>query len=334
MDSFAFTRLYGPWLEELLKGAAAPPQTRADCNHCVMCTELRPPDPHDYYFNPGIRCCGYMPELPNFLVGGILEDGSASFAAARAQFEQEAVKMVVVPRTVAPTEWSSFMQKIRPFGQTPRILCPYSVRDRDGSPTCGIWPYRNAICMTWFCRYDRMQTGERFWLELRRLLLAVEKELADWCVQQLEWKPLEFPKNVREAAWGNWAGREREFYMESHRLAARLRWDDVFRIGGAPAEEHRDKLFRALKRLAATALPAAVHPGKVSRELLGNGFARVWAYSRFDPVDIPEETLNLLHYFDGCSTQSALDRIRREEGVELEEATVFTLLDAGILTAT
>lgn len=325
--SFAFPRLYAPWMEELLQGAAVPAQSRSDCAHCVMCAELQPPDPNDYHFHPRVRCCGYMPDLPNFLAGAALLDD-----CCRSQFEREAIKAVVLPSGVAPSGWYSFMQRIKPFGQLEALLCPYSSFE-GGVPGCGIWPHRNAICATWFCRYDRRVTGESFWLELRRLLLKIEKAMAAWCIKVLQWEALPFPRNEREAAWGNWSGREREFFIACYHRVAGLKWHEVLAIGGAEAAEQTEQVARALQRLANNNLPTRLGPGKFTYQELPNGFVRVWGYSRFDPIDLPEETFQLLSHFDGSSTETVLARTRLEKEIAPTEATVQLLIDAGLLIA-
>ena len=83
-----FPPLYSRWLAELLPGPI-PRETRATCNDCAMCA----PDGHQdgaekEYFDPAIKCCTYVPEIHNFLAGGVLSDDDPSAQPGRATVEK------------------------------------------------------------------------------------------------------------------------------------------------------------------------------------------------------------------------------------------------------
>jgi hypothetical protein len=58
----------------------------------------------------------------------------------------------------------------------------------------------------------------------------------------------------------------------------------------------------------------------------------LWAPpSTLPPLEVARAVLDVLPYFDGGSTDEALARIRRDEGVEVERALVGKLVDFGLL---
>src|ERR1017187_5837796 len=66
--------LYAQWITELL-GGAIPRELRATCDACAMCArEEQKTASASYFFDPVVKCCSYVPDLHNFLVGRILSD--------------------------------------------------------------------------------------------------------------------------------------------------------------------------------------------------------------------------------------------------------------------
>ena len=59
--------------------------------------------------------------------------------------------------------------------------------------------------------------------------------------------------------------------------------------------------------------------------------ARVATYSEIDPLDVPKRLLDVLHYFDGRSTDDALRAIHEERGLRIAGGVVRKLCDFGIL---
>jgi hypothetical protein len=63
-------------MAELL-GGIIPRESRASCDNCAMCAvggAGQQSAPRAYFFDPLVKCCSFVPDLPNFLVGGILSD--------------------------------------------------------------------------------------------------------------------------------------------------------------------------------------------------------------------------------------------------------------------
>ncbi len=74
---------YAGWMDELL-GGPIPMEIEATCDDCAMCADssIRPGD-LDFVFNSKTKCCTYIPELPDFLVGCMLNNENSDFAAGR-----------------------------------------------------------------------------------------------------------------------------------------------------------------------------------------------------------------------------------------------------------
>lgn len=58
-------------MRELL-GASLPGEPRSTCERCAM-AEGPPPDPGPHFL-ADVKCCTFVPNLPNFIVGRILRD--------------------------------------------------------------------------------------------------------------------------------------------------------------------------------------------------------------------------------------------------------------------
>ncbi|HET9234949.1 MAG TPA: hypothetical protein VFP10_12480, partial [Candidatus Eisenbacteria bacterium] len=70
----ALPPLYAAWMEKILPGKI-PSENNATCDNCAMCApEDQTPQSSGFFFDPHVKCCSYLPELYNFLVGGILAD--------------------------------------------------------------------------------------------------------------------------------------------------------------------------------------------------------------------------------------------------------------------
>ena len=201
------------------------------------------------------------------------------------------------------------------------------------------------------------KTAEAFWREaLKPMLDTVEQDLAVWCALELDlgldalrtiadsgdwsWpdEPLttEALDNRVDAdtyakVWGQWAGREAEFFRRSAELVSRLTWSQVLDICGPRTRALADLTRDAFAKLKSDDLPATVSVGEISIVHAGPETAQVVSYSPYDPVDVPNVVLAHLHLFDGRTTEEAIDAIEAKSGVRLERALVTKLADFGVL---
>lgn len=316
VDAYVLPPLYTAWLAEWLPGTVRG-EPRSTCSDCSMCRKMVPETPSDVYFNPAVKCCSFMPTLPNFLVGAILKDQSPDFADRRAQFEREAEKVVITPLGIRAPASYQWLHDIKTFGKSDILRCPY-YRDEQGG-SCSIWEYRNAVCSTWFCKFERGRTGYEFWASVKALLTALENTLSFHFALQLGADPQ--ADAALDAAWGPWAGRARDFYRECSNRVVPLRWSRLMEIGGPEVRKLADACASAFASLGRAEVPGNLRIGAIRSEALGNGSLRVWGYSRYDPLDL------------GPDTAAALSELEKNPGaaVNLPPSVVQELIDKGIV---
>jgi hypothetical protein len=310
-------------------------------------------------FSPDTKCCTYVPDLPNFLVGRILDDQDPAFADGRATIEQRIdARVGVTPLGLArpPVHQLLYTQGgPQVFGRAKTLRCPHYRADAGGA--CGVWRHRNAVCATWFCKHVRGATGQRFWHSLEQLLTIAERELSRWCLLQAGVEATVLARllprgsdrrasgpridaaaldgGVEDAAyadvWGTWHGRERELFGRAASLVSDLRWPDVLRIGGASVDALAHILVDAYQRHAGDDIPARLVVGPFQTAVAGRERVRVVTYSVLDPLELPRLLVDVLPYFDGRPTSDALARIRAERRINVQPDLVRRLVDFGLL---
>lgn len=174
------TPRYDAWMAELL-GELPPQESRATCGNCPMTLPGRP-------FSTSTKCCTFVPDVPNYLVGDILADVAAETSDGRRSMESRiAVGSGVTPLGVFKPQLYALVYDrtargpSNAFGVGQQLLCPH-YQSETGS--CGIWTHRNSVCTTWFCRHERGNLGKPFWEAVKDLLTRVETGLAWWCVTE------------------------------------------------------------------------------------------------------------------------------------------------------
>jgi Fe-S-cluster containining protein len=313
--------LYARWMTDLLP-AGIEPERRSTCDSCAMAP--REDDaPRVLRYHPHLKCCTYYPELPNFVAGHILLDPEApgrGHLEARLRGAPRVTPMYVARPPLFDTVYRQAARTT--FGTIEKLRCPYLTADA----RCGIWRHREGVCATYFCAHNRGAVGEQFWASLRRLLSAVEKQLATWCVLQLDLGDAGLAALAAEAPatldasdvmdrvwddearaqhqrrWGRWAGRERELYEAAARLTAGLTWGEVVAIGGARVALLSRMVVAAHAALTAAQVPAALRVGSHRVARTADGRLRFIAYSEADVLEVPAEVGPALARFDGRPT--------------------------------
>ena len=347
--------LYLPWVQEALGGLPADEQT-ATCQSCAML----PPDgaaaeeTDALFFDPRSKCCTYIPELPNFLVGRILLDTTPEAAPGRASIVAriEAGLQVTPLGLGKPPDFAVLYRTNTGelFGRAVDLRCPHYLTDSGG---CGIWRHRMSTCGTWFCKYDRGEVGRHAWDSIRQLLRVVERALAVHCVRTLApharaLKRAQAESPVREphlraadlggrldadehrAVWGSFAGREQAFFEACGRIAGQLSWSELRSLGGAELDLAVDVARTALEASQSRALPKAVRLAPITVSAVDADSVVCNTYSAYDPLTLPRVLFDLLHLFDGRPTSQALAAISRA-GIDLDRKVVRKLLDHGAL---
>jgi len=310
-----------------------------------------------YYFDSVIKCCTYIPELPNFLVGRILSDNDPGAEAGRATvIKRIADRVGVTPMGLAQPAVFSLLYhgSEQSFGRSRTLRCPHYI---DEGGRCGIWRHRDATCATWFCKHVRGNLGYAFWREsLHRLLSAIESDLARWCFLEMHPSNELLEQLIGTAAWtsstekvtgeslnntvnpetyarlwGEWRGRETEFFHGCANLVSRLSWTDVLAISGPGAKAYARLTKQAYQRLISSDLPPALKVGSMQLVQIQHGVTRINTYSSYDPLDVPQVVMELLPYFDGRATEVALSSIEEERGVRLDLDLICKMVDFGLL---
>ena len=346
----ALPPLYAPWLREVT-GGPIPGETKATCDHCVM---LPSPGsaPQAVYFHPATKCCAFQPDLPNYLAGRILNDEDPSMAEGRASLERRIERrLAVTPGGAGSGGVFKMLYRNTPnvFGRAPALRCPY-LSPQGG---CGVWRHRPGVCATWYCKHVRGETGLRFWKLTDKLLREVESDLALWCLAELraglagladlaperrdqpDVSELDGEVNAPRyrRLWGEWEGREADFYRACAALVEPLSWERVEAICGPRVRVLASLVRDAYENLVSDAIPERLKLGEVRLAGVAEGKLRIIAYSEFDPLLIPQKLAAVLGYFDGRPTEDALAAILNEQGLSLAPALVRRMVDFGVLAA-
>jgi hypothetical protein len=342
----ALPPLYDHWLR-VITGGPIPAETKATCDHCAM---LPPPGEvaTATYFHPVTKCCAFQPHLPNFLAGRILSDPDPSMAAGRKELEKRiARRTAMTPGWAGPGAVFSLMYRNTPnvFGRAPELRCHFLTPNGD----CGVWKHRPGVCATWYCKHVRGDTGFRFWRLADKLLRQVEHELTLWCLAELRTGSAEAAEidsgsapHVSELGgeidwaqyrelWGDWAGREMDFYRACARLVDPLAWVQVEQICGPRVRILAALLRDAYAHLTSEAIPERLQLGEFHFSGVDGRGYRVVSYSPYDPLVMPDALARVLHHFDGRPTEEALEAILRQEGMRVDLTLVRRMVDFGIL---
>lgn len=358
--------LYAAWMNDLLAGAI-PLETKSTCSNCAMAapagTVISEKNAADF-FDPDLKCCTFLPTLPNFLIGRILLDDNPAAAQGRATvLSRMGASLAVTPLGMAEPAVHSLIYAEGAhagFGHSKSLLCPHylpgdSAEGAEHKGQCGVWKNRNAVCATWFCKHDRGATGKHFWTALQQLLMTAEKDLSVWCVAEmgLEGAALKvlFPprqpsskeaftaealdnrinQKHHQALWGEWYGREREFFQACAQRVNALTWADVLRVCGPTLRVQARLLLQRYDNLVNPTLPPRLTLNNLNVIKLDNTSMRFGTYSALDPLQMPRTLLAALPHFDGRDVDEVTAEIMDKEKLRLTPSLLQKLVDFGIL---
>src|SRR4051812_33316367 len=183
----AFPTLYRPLLPVLFD-REVPVEEKATCRNCAMCPGgsaqiVEPADGQSHLFRPDTKCCTYEPKLPNYLIGALLSDDSPELAEGRRRMEARIDGGVgVTPQWLKPpARYALLYQNARnAFGRAASLRCSFYL---EGG--CSIWPYREAVCSTFFCKHVAGLDGRKLWMSAKTYLSILEIQLARYTLLQL-----------------------------------------------------------------------------------------------------------------------------------------------------
>lgn len=348
--SYVLPAPHAAWIAALLPGPI-PEEGKATCGACAMCTPKGPvADP--YSFDPHVKCCSYEPRLASFVVGRILADESSENADGRTSVLARIQKQLGVSPLglVGSARRGLLYGHLDGLGRAPDLRCPHYVDAEDGG-RCGIWAHRPVVCATWFCKHDRGAVGQRFWLRLSELLAEIEMELSLECAAQLGAPsaelftledrlskrldpaelggPLDMERHRR--IWGDWSGREVEYYRAAAELVCEMRWVEVVATCGARTRVLIDLVTTAYEALISTDVPARLKAGAFRVEGACNRKLRVVSYSGHDPLMMSENLARALSHFSGQPCAEALGSIHAELGLKMAPGLLRRLVDFELL---
>jgi len=319
-----------PWLPAFFE-KPVPIEKRATCSSCAMCDkpgDTRAKSPHNHY-NPATKCCTFQPSLPNFLVGALLSDARPELAEGQARMRAAIARQHgVSPAGVfaPPLFWLIYQDAKDFFGQAESQLCPFY---DDGD--CTVWAMREAVCSTYFCKFERGQEGKDFWVGVRDYLIGLTDGVARQVALDLGMKSASLvwqnasvtaaeldkkllPDAEYQRRWGSYAGREEAFFIAAYERACKVDPVSAHALGGAHAQGALRMVEERYERLVHTAPPARL---KRNPELTvlpdSQGGHIVEGYSASDASRLGPDLLGALDAFDGrplAEVQSSL----REEG--------------------
>ena len=338
--------LYAPWIEELL-GDALPEERHATCTSCAMCrpTSAKAATGSLIEFDQATKCCTYVPALPNFLVGMVLADDDPMAAPGRVSVERRisegagVTPLGLLPRAEYVLIYKHAGEEL--FGRTPGLRCPHYLSA--GGGLCGIWQHRNAVCATWYCKYERGRVGKRFWDALVVLLTTIERQLSLWAavelgeeVHNLGASLLPYYATVLSPGadgWSErWQGRASEFYRASAELVSGMPWSRVREIGGPEVALYAGRLRTAFGALQTPDIPEYLRLGPVTRLDTTSTTCVVKGYSDRDLLPLSRSVADALFSFDGRrATAEVCAEIEADLGIRLDASTLRPLVEFGIL---
>jgi hypothetical protein len=328
-------------------------EARATCEKCSMCDHGQAAPVSMEFFNPDTKCCTFTPNLPNYLVGAILADESPEQAEGRRRIRATiASRIGVAPQYLSrPRKTSLILSRYgEGFGRAKSLLCPYyDASNPEGA--CTIWRHRETVCMTYYCKYSAGLRGFEYWVALRKYLGFVQRALSISAAKAIDRTVIEpvFKDNALtlediedlppkdsdyKAWWGNWVGREEEFYLKCHEWVRGLdpqafaRNVDESKSG----QEALKTLIAKYEVLESKVLPTHLIRNPRMKETHVGDKVVVTSYHRFDSFSLDKDLFEVLEAFKADqSLAENLERLKREEGIELEPELIDFLFAAGVL---
>lgn len=333
-----------------------PEETAATCADCAMWGGSKPAFPGRIHFSRDSKCCTHYPNLPNYLIGALLSNNNPTLKTGKRRIRQTIHNRIgVTPYGILRPKKFQFLLKSTEsnfFGKSRLLICPFFEREKG---ICTIRPYWDAVCNTWFCKYIDGYDDMMFWITLRKYLVSGEETLAKYALYKMDWDPQkiapekspDFPLTVEElddqpsdqktyqALWGEWVGREEDFYKKTYLLVSALTPKTFEKIGGISLRI----LLAGLKNRYRTRLKPRL-PKKLKRnpnlkhEKISEDSYVLTGYSPMDPFTVSKRIYDILDFFDGKQSNEEVCRLVREcMGAEPDKELLTCLYQLRILVS-
>ncbi|HYX33509.1 MAG TPA: hypothetical protein VE954_10375 [Oligoflexus sp.] len=350
---------FPPFYRELLPDImlkSVPKEGKANCSNCSMVQK----DPslgsaQKHLFRPDTKCCTFHPQLPNYLVGGLLQDSRPEMAEGRRRMQERIeARSGVTPWWIGPSRLDQHLYEHArsSFGKATRLRCPYYATD---SGHCTIWAWREAVCSTWYCKYEAGKDGLTFYVGLKNYIGVVEKQLSRYAMMtidpefifddqaaafykqegltqdQLDEQPPEH--ELYKKLWRQFEGREASFYQQCYEIITALTSQDVERLMGLDGTIRNLEVQRQHEKAQTKDLPdRLVFNPQVTVRWLESGEVALSAYSEYDALALPGAVYPLLVAFDGRqSTSATRQKLRQEHEADLADEVLMMLYRYRIL---
>src|SRR6266404_4676594 len=118
------------WMRNALGDVTLPTESAATCTSCAM-TALDPGTCHDdEWFNSQTKCCTYIPDLPNFLVGYLLVEQDNHRGVGSVSHRVTQLDGVNPYGIEAPYRYKAAFPSLQAsFGTDPSMICPHFVTE-------------------------------------------------------------------------------------------------------------------------------------------------------------------------------------------------------------
>ncbi len=326
-----YRNIFPRFFEELI-----PVETYATCSDCAMCSKPNEPQmPGVNYYSVDAKCCTFFPKLSNYLVGGILTDATTEMEEGRRRILKIIESRVGVnPYGIFPPKKYSILHKHgseKSFGKNQSMLCPYYVRELG---TCSVWKFRESICTTYYCKSVTGLDGKKFWNTLNSYLLHAQETLILHALYKLDWpmdpimdflntynsitleasdldeKPL--PDELYSKIWGDWTGREVEFFRRTYQIVQEVSREEFEQISGMNQKVYLKWLKQRRQGMLSPQIPKLLIRNPDLRSMpLGDEKYMVRTEAGF--FQIESGLYEVLDLFDGKRSTEEVARIVEEE---------------------
>ena len=312
-----------------------PVENIATCHDCPMLLETGEEGLKEDYFSPASKCCTHYPNLPNYIVGGLLNSKAKDLKEGRQRIRDKIESRIgVTPHGILRPQKYHFLlthTQLDYFGRSEWLICPYYDREKG---ICTIRPFWNSVCNTWFCKYTAGYDGRAFWLTLKKYMKSVEEALTYYTlfkmgrdprdiilsdssntllkVEELDDKPLNH--KAYRSLWGDWVGREEDFYQETYSIVQAMTRDDFDHITGINQTVMLEDLKVKHKILSTTKPPEILkrNPELQIKKMDENSCFLI-GYSPRDPVEVSRRLYEILDFFDGERSNEEVYRLIRKQ---------------------
>jgi len=325
-----------------------PRESAATCADCAMLNHAEVAISNGAYFSKESKCCTHYPNLPNYLVGGLLSDQSPELETGRSRIRKTIKSRIgVTPHGILrPRKYLLLLKNTDKefFGRSNLLICPFYERQKG---KCTIRPFWDATCNTWFCKYSAGEDGKLFWAALRKYMNSVETTLVQYTLHRLGWDPHEIilPEfsnislTVREVddqppsektyrgLWRGWINREEDFYKETYRLVTALTPGAFEKVAGISQKILLEEVKMKQKSLLKPDLPKILKRNpNLHVEKKGDDCYYLVGYSPLDPFKVSKRVYDLLDFFDGRRTLKEACRLIRQQSGAVPDKELLTLL--------